>query len=68
MSKRCRRSGKPWDGYDDVIHYPDGSWSGKSRWSIEAAKDFLAKQSLFGLEKDEKGYYSTVGELVCTAD
>ena len=59
MSKRCRRS-KPWDGYEDVKHYDDGSWSGKARWTDEDAKEFLATQSLFSLKK--------VGELVCTAD
>ena len=69
MSKRNRRSNrKPWDHCEEVVHNPDGSWHGKLRWPIEHAKEFLAKQSTFGLKEDEKGYYTITGELVMHAD
>ena len=67
--KRCRRNkSKSWDNCDDVIHNSDGSWSSKLRWSLKDAKDFLSRQSTFGLFEDKKGYYSEIGELICTAE
>ena len=38
MSKRCRRS-KPWDGFEDVVHNPDGSWSGKLYMALKPCKE-----------------------------
>jgi len=68
MKRNRRDKRKPWINYDDVVHYKDGGWIGKARCSDEQAKEFLSKQSMFGLFKDDKGYYHKTGELICTAD
>jgi len=78
--KRRRRS-KPGDWAEDVKHNPDGSWSGKLYAALKPCKEpiimckFHKKGPWNNLtnhglrySEDEKGYYHTVGELVCTAD
>ena len=72
MAKRCRRSkSKSWDGCEDVVHNPDGSWSGKLYVALKPCKEphlDVTEKSGLGYFEDEKGYYSMAGELICTVD